>query len=456
MADNIVFLSPNGAALALALRLQQEGNDVTVWLQGVQNQPFFKGILKRVDNLGVALSMVRPNTLLVLDDTGGGRTADRFRKQDIAVIGGSRFTDRLEDDLAFGLQTATRAGIIVPETFEFSDVNQAKQLLNREPAGYVFKPKKRSRAQSRTFATKDPEEMLAFLSFVEGEVAGKSKFEFTLQKFVDGVKVGTTGWFDGQAWVPPFIHDMGEKHLAVGNIGPLVKSMGSVVFDAPEPNRLVAQSLLPITPFLSKAGYLGPIHVDSIVKDQAVGLGFTAGIRADSIYPWTEMLEQPVGEFLYHLAERSLQRLPITSDIWGSSVRLLYDRDVSSNRYPVGVPVLGVSPDLLPHVWFRDVQSLDGRPVTAGVNGDLLMVTAVEDTLPQSIAHVYDRLEHVRSPRAFYRQDIGTRVERDIQEISNWLEPVDAGQFAASVRQSPALHMPSPPPGSAVRVAGAR
>lgn len=94
-----LILSGNGQGLGLGFRLKQEGHDVVVHTLGKRRD--YDGILRKVDKYDKVLT---PDTTVVFDSIGGGRTAERLRGQGYHVVGGSMFADSLGDpDMALGL-----------------------------------------------------------------------------------------------------------------------------------------------------------------------------------------------------------------------------------------------------------------------------------------------------------------------------------------------------------------
>jgi phosphoribosylamine--glycine ligase len=434
---DFVWLSPDGAGLAVAFRLKQEGHNVVVWVKDKQAKAMWRGLLYHVNELGEALSLVRPETIMVLDGTGGGRTADRFRRQGVRVLGGSRLADRLEIDRNFGFDVMREAGLAVPETVEFDDIAKAKAFVLKDGRRWVFKPSKGDLANAFTFVAEDAEQMIDMFDYLQKSLLTKTKgetFKFILQEFVEGVEISTEGWFDGKKFVPPFNHTMEEKRLATGNHGPNMGCMGNVVWNMAEPDKIVQETLIPLESLL-RGRHVGPIDVNCIVRERAWCLEFTPRMGYDSTFAWLELLDGPIGDFYEAFAGGRLDVMPVATDDLGLSVRMLYDRDPITQKHPPGLPIHGVSPELLPHVWFVDMAlSEKKKPVTAGVDGYVLTVSGRAPTVDQARSLVYDRVEEVHVPSSYYRVDIGGRVDRDRQELGAWLEP--AGQDPEGAKPS--------------------
>jgi len=56
------------------------------------------------------------------------------------VIGGTPYTDRLEDDRSFGQEELRKAGVNIIPYKEFDSFDEAVEHVTRNPARYVIKP----------------------------------------------------------------------------------------------------------------------------------------------------------------------------------------------------------------------------------------------------------------------------------------------------------------------------
>ena len=79
--------------------------------------------------------------VVVFDDTlGQGKIAQELRAQGKLVVGGSDYTDRLEDDRSFGQEELKRAGVNIIPYKEFSSFDDAIEYVKANPSRYVIKP----------------------------------------------------------------------------------------------------------------------------------------------------------------------------------------------------------------------------------------------------------------------------------------------------------------------------
>jgi len=79
--------------------------------------------------------------LVVFDDVlGQGTHAHRLRKTGKLVVGGTPYTDRLEDDRAFGQQELKSAGVSIIPQENFTSFDDAIKFVESNPGRYVIKP----------------------------------------------------------------------------------------------------------------------------------------------------------------------------------------------------------------------------------------------------------------------------------------------------------------------------
>jgi phosphoribosylamine--glycine ligase len=79
--------------------------------------------------------------IVVFDDTlGHGAKAQALRATGKPVIGGSPYTDSLEDDRSFGQEELKKAGVNIIPYKDFDSFDPAIEFVKRNPDRYVIKP----------------------------------------------------------------------------------------------------------------------------------------------------------------------------------------------------------------------------------------------------------------------------------------------------------------------------
>src|ERR1035437_9135258 len=109
---NYLLLSPISLSMFLVPKLNKskEVEKIYFWIQDVNMKETGKDLnltddyskMVIVADYNEVINKHKPSDLIVLiDDVGLGQTGDVLRKQGYRVIGGSPFTDRIEDERQF-------------------------------------------------------------------------------------------------------------------------------------------------------------------------------------------------------------------------------------------------------------------------------------------------------------------------------------------------------------------
>src|SRR3990170_4018185 len=101
-----LFVSPEALSIDLAHVVRQEGNDVKFFVQSVTEKDVGDGFVEKIPSWEDQIDWA---DLIVFDDIGFGRTAEKLRAEGRKVLGGSTYTDRLENEREFGQQELAKA-----------------------------------------------------------------------------------------------------------------------------------------------------------------------------------------------------------------------------------------------------------------------------------------------------------------------------------------------------------
>jgi phosphoribosylamine--glycine ligase len=132
-----LFISPEALSIDLAYVLRQEGNDVKFFIQSATEKDVGDGFVEKIDSWE---NQVDWADVIIFDDIGFGKTAEKLRSEGKKVVGGSAYTDRLENEREFGQQELAKAGVSVLPNWSFSDFEEAIKFVQGNPVRYVIKP----------------------------------------------------------------------------------------------------------------------------------------------------------------------------------------------------------------------------------------------------------------------------------------------------------------------------
>src|SRR3989338_7437732 len=225
-----LFVSFESLSGDLAWLIKKEGHQVKVFIESKDDQDVYDGFLEKVDDWQKHKDWA---DVIVFDDTGFGETIEKFRKEGKLVVGGSTYTDKLEENREFGQQEMKSVGMNILPNFNFTNFDDAIKFLKESPGRYVFKP-------SGNIASDNKD-----LLFISEEEDGKDVLEvllhnkktwskkiasFQLQKFASGVEVAVGAFFNGKDFILPVCVNFEHKRLFPGETGPMTGEMGTSMY----------------------------------------------------------------------------------------------------------------------------------------------------------------------------------------------------------------------------------
>src|SRR5947208_1173385 len=109
-----LFVSLDGLIADIAWQVVKEGHEVKLFIEAKDEREIADGFVAKTDDW---VRDVPWADVVVFDDVfGQGAKAHQLRQTGKLVVGGSPYTDQLEDDRAFGQQELKKAGVsIIPQ-----------------------------------------------------------------------------------------------------------------------------------------------------------------------------------------------------------------------------------------------------------------------------------------------------------------------------------------------------
>ena len=415
-----LFVSWESLSGDLAWQIKKEGHDVKIYIKN--NTDVYEGFLDKVDDWKAAADWA---DVVVFDDVGFGDQADRLRKQGKAVVGGSIYTDRLEEEREFGQSEMKRLGLLTLPSWDFDNYDTALKFIQENPGRYVYKPSGfvPSDWKGLLFMGKeeDGKDLYEILSHNKITLTKKIK-QFQLQKFASGVEVGASRFFNGQDFVGPITIGFEHKRLFPGELGPLTGEMGTSMFWC-ESNYIFRATLEKMKEDLQKSGYVGYIDINCIVNGRGIyPLEFTCRFGYPFISIQMEGVTSPWGDFLYAIANHQQYDLKVKK---GFQIGVVietppfpYD-DKSEVAIYHDSSILFKKPNL-EGIHLGDVKFVDGDWRVAGDVGYDLVVTGSGSTMDEARKQAYSRIDNIMLQNMFYRTDIGATWGDDSDKLQTW------------------------------------
>ena len=418
----LLFVSWESLSGDLAWFAKKEGHEIKCWIKNEDDKDVYDGILEKVSSWE---DWVDWADVIIVDDTGFGEQADKLRANGKKVIGGSVYTDKLEDDRKFGQSEMKRVGMMTIPTWDFTNFEDAIKFLKEHPDRYVFKPS--------GFSTSDDKGLLMVGEEEDGEdlielfthnkrVWSKKIPEFQLQKFVSGVEVAAGAFFNGHDFVMPICINFEHKRLFPGEIGPMTGEMGTLMYYS-ESNTIFKSTLEKMKDALVEAKYVGYVDVNCIATFKGIfPLEFTCRFGYPTISIQLEGIQTPAGEFLYKLALGELIQFKTKKGFQIGVVIAVppfpfNDKKVFASYKDQSIVFKKPS---MEGIHLGDVKYVDGDWHVAGESGYVLVVTGSGSTVDEARKQVYSRIKNIVFQNMYYRTDIGVRWYHDSDRLQTW------------------------------------
>jgi phosphoribosylamine--glycine ligase len=420
--ERFLFVSSFGTILDLAWQVKKEGAEVRMWIQSRREKDVGDGFVDKVEEWEAHKEWA---DVLVFDDTGFGPVCDRLRREGRAVVGGTAYTDRLEDDRDFGQQEFKAAGLSILPCWDFESFDAAIEFVRKTPDRYVVKPNGKAQNEkvlSYVGQEEDGKDIVTMLEFYKRGWGSKIK-AFQLQKFASGVEVAIGAFFNGKEFVLPACVNFEHKRLFNDDIGPSTGEMGTSMFWAGA-NTLYNNALAPFQPRLAEAGYVGYFDVNCIANYRGiVPLEATPRFGYPTINIQIEGALSRWSEFLAALARG--QPFPFRTKK-GFQVGVVvavppfpFEDPAAFRKYSEDAVII-FKREVIEGLHPCDVKIVQGDWRLAGSSGYALVVTGSATTMIDARKEAYNRLRNILIPNMFYRTDIGERWARDGDLLQSW------------------------------------
>jgi phosphoribosylamine---glycine ligase len=418
-----LFDSLSGLIGDIAWQVSKEGHEVRYYIKEEKEADIADGFVAKSDGLEKDTEWA---DIIVFDDTlGQGEKAQALRARGKKVVGGTAYSDQLEDDRSFGQEELKKAGVNIIPYREFDNFDDAMEHVVKNPDRYVIKPSGEAQNVKRRLFVgeeEDGQDVIRMLDAYKRAFSDEIKI-FQLQRRVTGVEVAVGAFFNGKQFVYPVNINFEHKKLFPGNLGPPTGEMGTSMFWSP-PNHLFNQTLLKMESKLAQEGYVGYIDLNCIVNGNGIyPLEFTSRFGYPTISIQQAGMNTPIGQFFWDLANGNDPKLRVKSG-FQIGVRIVVppfpfdDTDTIESFSRNAAIVFKKPPNDEYHI--EDVKQVNGQWVVAGTSGVILIVVGLGQTMKQAQSQVYSRIKNVMIPNMYYRTDIGDRWDEDSDRLHNW------------------------------------
>jgi phosphoribosylamine--glycine ligase len=420
---NFLFVTYDSLIGDTAWTVAKEGHEVRYYVKNAEDNDILDGLVSKVEDWRQHVDWA---DIVVFDDVlGMGEWANEMRSMGKLVVGGTPYTDKLEDDRSYGQEELKKYGISIIPYKEFLSFDEAVEYVRAHPAKYVIKPSGEAQNMKGLLFVgeeDDGSDVMQVLQDYHRAWAHKIPV-FQLQKRVEGVEVAVGAFFNGKQFVHPINVNFEHKKLFPGNLGPSTGEMGTAMFWS-QPNKLFNNTLKKLEGKLAEENYVGYIDLNCIVNSQGIyPLEFTSRFGYPTIFIQQEGIQMPMGEFFLGLAAAEFSQFKYKKG-FQVGVRLVMP------PYPFNDPetfavkskdtIIHFKKNIMEGIHIEDMKKVNGEWLVAGSSGVVLVVVGLGLTMKQAQQQVYNRIKNIVIPHMYYRKDIGDRWYEDSDKLHNW------------------------------------
>ncbi|HEY2336274.1 MAG TPA: hypothetical protein VGI18_02800 [Burkholderiales bacterium] len=424
MPAKYLFVSYTGLIADIAWQVVREGHEARLYIEDPEETEIGDGFVPKTGDWKKEVDWA---DVVVFDDVlGMGEMSAELKKKGKLVVGGSPYTDRLEDDRGFGQQELKAAGVPIIQQENFTSFDEAIAYVQQSPNRYVIKPSGAAQNEKRLLFVgeeEDGKDVVHMLEDYKRAWSDKIK-DFQLQRRIVGIEVAVGAFFNGKEFVLPINVNFEHKKLFPGDIGPPTGEMGTSMFWS-EPNRIFNATLKKMEAKLAEEKYTGYIDVNCIVNNNGIyPLEFTARFGYPCISIQQEGLLTPIGDLLRGMADGTLTRARTRSG-FQIGVRIVVPpfpyRDMETLESTSKDAVILFKTPSRDGFHIEDVRTVGGEWLVTGTSGVVLIACGTGPTMKQAQRMAYNRVKNVMIPHMYYREDIGDRwFEEDSDRLHAW------------------------------------
>jgi phosphoribosylamine--glycine ligase len=419
--SRFLFVSSDARSGDLAWQILKEGNEVKYFIKDPSEKEVYDGFVPKITNWKQEVDWA---DTIIFDDVIWGKQAAQLRNQGKAVVGGTPYTDALENERSFGQAALKKMGIPIIKHREFTSFDAAIEYVQENPDRYVLKPSGEAQTNKGLLFVGVEENGNDLIQVLKDYQKAWSKkiTSFQLQKRISGVEVAVGAFFDSKRFIYPINVNFEHKKLFPGELGPSTGEMGTTMFWS-HPNKLFNKTLKKFETKLAEERYVGYIDLNCIVNGYGIyPLEWTTRFGCPTISIQQEGIVTPMGQFFYELA-RGLQPTLKVKSGFQVGVQIVVPPFPFNDKQTFDVK----SKDSIIHfkngsagIHIADVRQVNGEWLISGKQGIALIVCGTGPTMKHAQSLAYKRINSINIPHMYYRDDIGNRWYEDSDKLHSW------------------------------------
>jgi phosphoribosylamine--glycine ligase len=341
---------------------------------------------------------------------------DVFMDRGLRIFGPSKKAAMIEGSKAFAKELMRKYGVPTADFAVFSDPEEAKKYVKEKGAPIVVKADGLA-AGKGVIPARTLEEALEAIDLIMVKKAfGEAGNKVIIEEFLEGEEASYLVFSDGENIVA-FPSAQDHKPIYEDDKGPNTGGMGAyspAPVVTPEVERHILEDIIyPTIKGLANEGYpyKGVLYAGLIIKDgKAKVLEFNCRFGDPEAQPLLMRLKSDLVEVLNAVIDGDLKDKTLVIDPRPSVCVVMasqgYPGKYEKGKLITGLEKLEARDDLF--VFHAGTTFKDGQFYTSG--GRVLGVTALGETLPDTIANAYEAVKEISWDGAYYRRDIGFKA----------------------------------------------
>lgn len=421
-ARKILLVSKYGETLDIANTMLKEGNMVKMYIEEKFCREIGTGFCLKVSDWKKHTDWA---DLIIFDYTGYGEECEKLRNSGKLVVGGSRYTDRLELDRNFGHEQLKKHKIKVLPSNEFFNFHDAIEFIKKNPDAYVIKPSGETQELKQLLFVGNDDEGSDVMRILRAyEKSWGDKFgNFQIQKKVKGVEISIAAFFNGTEFLQPVNITFEHKKLFPKELGVSTGEMGTSMFwtkDSP----IFEATLKKFESTLAKSNFIGHLDINCIVNGNGIfPLEFTSRFGFPQIMIQRAGILEPMGDFFVKLAQGQKFKINVKKGFQVGVYIVVppfpYEDKKTFELFSKDAVVI-IKKEMKEGLHPMHLKKVKDEWLITGDTGIALLITGTGLTMRDAQKNMYNRVQNVIVNNSYYRTDIGDRWHEDSDKLWSW------------------------------------
>lgn len=346
---------------------------------------------------------------------------DTFSENGLKIFGPTKQAAMLEASKAYAKQVMQACGIPTPKAQVISNIDEAMEAVQGLEKA-VVKADGLASGKGVFVCHSKKEIMQAVNTIMQEKIFGKAGEQIITEELLEGEEASVLAFCDGES-VSLMVPSQDHKPVFDNDTGPNTGGMGAY-----SPAPIISQKMLelvekkiikPVANEMKKRGapFTGVLYAGlMIVNKKPFVLEFNARFGDPETQVILPRLESDLVEIMLSCTEKKLGRQKI---IWSKKAAACvvlasggYPEKFEKGKEITGLKQAGELSDVV--VFHAGTKQLNGKTVTNG--GRVLGVTALGNTVKESIQNAYNAVTKISFEKMHYRKDIGKKALKEINE----------------------------------------